>query len=168
MIFLQRRAGFTLLELRVATSIGLVLAGLLLAIVNHTLGLWQRQRGAVDTAAQARLVLDFLERDLQGARSVGVIAEHLETGITEIARPVGVVCAITPSTNPAATPANKIINALKGRNAVIVAPSPKGWSTCERLLRSGAEVVITITDDGRGVDRDRVRAKAEEKAVLKG
>jgi sulfoacetaldehyde dehydrogenase len=75
-----------------------------------------------------------LLRDLKGARSVGVIAEDAATGIVEIARPVGVVCAITPSTNPGATPANKIINALKGRNAVIVAPSPKGWSTCERLI----------------------------------
>ena len=75
-----------------------------------------------------------LLRDLQGAKSVGVIADDPATGITEIARPVGVVCAITPSTNPAATPANKIINALKGRNAVIVAPSPKGWSTCARLI----------------------------------
>ena len=75
-----------------------------------------------------------LLRDLSGARSVGVIAEYPERGIIEIARPVGVVAAITPSTNPAATPANKIINALKGRNAVIVAPSPKGWSTCARLL----------------------------------
>ncbi len=76
-----------------------------------------------------------LLRDLNGARSVGVIAEDPATGITEIARPVGVVCAITPSTNPGATPANKIINALKGRNAVIIAPSPKGWSTCELLLQ---------------------------------
>jgi sulfoacetaldehyde dehydrogenase len=75
-----------------------------------------------------------LLRDLKGARSVGVIAEDTAAGIVEIARPVGVVCAITPSTNPGATPANKIINALKGRNAVIVAPSPKGWSTCERLI----------------------------------
>lgn len=75
-----------------------------------------------------------LLRDLQGAKSVGVIAEHPALGITEIARPVGVVCAVTPSTNPAATPANKIINALKGRNAVVVAPSPKGWSTALRLL----------------------------------
>ena len=75
-----------------------------------------------------------LLRDLKGAKSVGVIAEHPATGITEIARPVGVVCAITPSTNPGATPANKIINALKGRNAVIVAPSPKGWSTAARLI----------------------------------
>ena len=75
-----------------------------------------------------------LLRDLKSARSVGVISEDAATGIVEIARPVGVVCAITPSTNPAATPANKIINALKGRNAVVVAPSPKGWSTCQRLV----------------------------------
>lgn len=75
-----------------------------------------------------------LLRDLAGAKSVGVIAEDQARGIIEIARPVGVVCAITPSTNPGATPANKIINALKGRNAVVVAPSPKGWSTAERLI----------------------------------
>ena len=75
-----------------------------------------------------------LLRDLKGAKSVGVIAEYPELGIVEIARPVGVVAAITPSTNPGATPANKIINALKGRNAVIVAPSPKGWATCARLI----------------------------------
>ncbi len=75
-----------------------------------------------------------LLRDLKGAKSVGVIAEYPELGIVEIARPVGVVAAITPSTNPGATPANKIINALKGRNAVIVAPSPKGASTCTALL----------------------------------
>ena len=75
-----------------------------------------------------------LLRDLKHAKSVGVISQDVATGITEIARPVGVVCAVTPSTNPGATPANKIINALKGRNAVIVAPSPKGWSTCARLI----------------------------------
>jgi sulfoacetaldehyde dehydrogenase len=75
-----------------------------------------------------------LLRDLQGARSVGVIAQDLAKGLIEIARPVGVVCAVTPSTNPAATPANKIINAIKGRNAVIVAPSPKGWDTSQRLI----------------------------------
>jgi sulfoacetaldehyde dehydrogenase len=73
-----------------------------------------------------------LLRDLKGAKSVGVIAEYPELGIVEIARPVGVVAAITPSTNPGATPANKIINALKGRNAVIVAPSPKGAAPVRR------------------------------------
>ncbi len=75
-----------------------------------------------------------LMRDLHGAKSVGVIAENMTTGITEIARAAGVVGAITPSTNPGATPANMIINAMKGRNAIILAPSPKGASTAELLL----------------------------------
>jgi sulfoacetaldehyde dehydrogenase len=93
-----------------------------------------------------------LLRDLRGARSVGVIAEDPARGLIEIARPVGVVCAITPSTNPGATPANKIINALKGRNAVIVAPSPKGWSTCARLIE-----FIHAQFDRIGAPRDLVQ-----------
>ena len=75
-----------------------------------------------------------LLRDIEGVRTVGVIAEYPERGVTEIARPVGVVAAITPSTNPAATPANQIINALKCGNAIVLAPSPKGWSTCAALV----------------------------------
>ena len=75
-----------------------------------------------------------LLRDIRGVRTTGVIAEYPEKGITEIARAVGVVAAITPSTNPGATPANQIINALKCGNAVILAPSPKGYSTCALLL----------------------------------
>jgi sulfoacetaldehyde dehydrogenase len=93
-----------------------------------------------------------LLRDLRSARSVGVIAEDSARGIVEIARPVGVVCAITPSTNPGATPANKIINALKGRNAVIVAPSPKGWSTAARLIE-----YIHAQFDRIGAPRDLVQ-----------
>ena len=75
-----------------------------------------------------------LLRDLHGQKTCGVIADDPVKGIVEIARAVGVVAAITPSTNPAATPANKIINALKCGNAVIVAPSPKGYSSCALLI----------------------------------
>ena len=75
-----------------------------------------------------------LLRDLQQAKTVGIIRELPELGLVEIARPVGVVGAVVPSTNPAATPTNKTINALKGRNAIILAPSPKGQKTCTLLL----------------------------------
>lgn len=71
-----------------------------------------------------------LLRDLHGQKTTGVIARDEVNGIVEIARAVGVVAAVTPSTNPAATPANKVVNALKCGNAVIVAPSPKGYSSC--------------------------------------
>lgn len=73
-------------------------------------------------------------RDLTGAPSVGVIRELPELGITEYAKPMGVVAAVCPSTNPAATPANKTMMALKGGNAVILSPSPKGASTCALLV----------------------------------
>jgi len=75
-----------------------------------------------------------LLRDLKGAISTGVLAELPELGLTEIARPVGVVAAVVPSTNPGATPANNIINALKCGNAVILSPSPKGYSTSAKLI----------------------------------
>ncbi len=76
-----------------------------------------------------------LLRDLSRARTVGVVAEYPERGIVEIARPVGVVGAIVPSTNPVATPFNKTLNALKGGNAIILAPSPKGQVVCEELVK---------------------------------
>ena len=75
-----------------------------------------------------------LLRDLAGVRTLGVIAEYPDKGIVEIARPAGVVAALTPSTNPGATPANQIINCVKCRDAIILAPSPKGYSTVRRLL----------------------------------
>ncbi len=75
-----------------------------------------------------------LLRDLKHARSVGVIGEYPEKGIIEIARPVGVVAAVVPSTNPVATPYNKTLNALKGGNSVILAPSPKGQAVCEEIV----------------------------------
>lgn len=87
-----------------------------------------------DKIAKNRRKTMGLLRDLNGAKSVGIINEDAAAGIIEIARPVGVVAAITPSTNPGATPANNIINALKGRNAIVLAASPKGQSTLALLL----------------------------------
>ena len=75
-----------------------------------------------------------LMRDIADARTFGVISDEPATGITEIARPMGVIGAVVPSTNPGATPANNIINALKCGNAIVVSPSPKGVPSCERLL----------------------------------
>ena len=75
-----------------------------------------------------------LMRDIRNVKTHGIISDCSTTGITEIARPIGVIGAVVPSTNPAATPANNIINALKCGNAVVVAPSPKGVASCEMLL----------------------------------
>jgi len=66
-------------------------------------------------------------RDLLRVKSTGVIEENPEKGLIKYAKPVGVVGAITPSTNPSATPVNKAMMALKGGNAIIIAPPPTAW-----------------------------------------
>ncbi len=57
--------------------------------------------------------------------SVGIIEQDTERNIIKIAKPIGVIGALSPSTNPEATPVIKAINAVKGRNAIIVAPHPR-------------------------------------------
>tara|TARA_B100000686_G_scaffold300788_1_gene335571 strand:- start:44 stop:1480 length:1437 start_codon:yes stop_codon:yes gene_type:complete len=74
---------------------------------------------------------DLLRED---ARTTGIIEELPERGLVKYAKPVGVVAAVCPSTNPAATPVNKSMFAIKGRNAVVVAPSPAGLSTTTRVV----------------------------------
>ena len=67
-------------------------------------------------------------RDLLRVKSTGVIEQDPEKGIVKYAKPVGVVAAVTPSTNPSATPVNKAMMALKGGNAIIIAPAPSAWA----------------------------------------
>ena len=73
-------------------------------------------------------------RDLMRQRTVGVISEEPEKGLVKYGKPVGVVGAVCPSTNPAATPVNKAMMALKGGNPVIIAPSPAGYHTTARTV----------------------------------
>ena len=75
-----------------------------------------------------------LLRDIRGEKSVGIVGNDKARGLIEIARPVGVVAALTPSTNPVATPVNKTVNALKSGNAVVLAPPPAGAGVGGELL----------------------------------
>ncbi len=83
-------------------------------------------------------------RDLLRTPSVGVIEEDPARGLTVYAKPVGVVAAITPSTNPAATPINKAMMAINGANAVVTAPSPAAHSTTSAAVAYAREALAAI------------------------
>ncbi|MEP1205795.1 MAG: aldehyde dehydrogenase family protein [Rhizobiaceae bacterium] len=91
-------------------------------------------------------------RDIAMSPTCGVISDDAATGITEIARPKGVVGAVVPSTNPVATPTNNVVNALKCGNAVILSPSPKGVTVCEKLV-----AYMHAEFDKIGLDHDLVQ-----------
>ena len=75
-----------------------------------------------------------LLRDLKNVKSTGVIFKDKKKGIIEIAKPIGIIGAITPSTNPIATPINNIINAIKCKNSIILSPSPSGHKVLKKLI----------------------------------
>lgn len=91
-------------------------------------------------------------RDIQKSKTYGVIRDDAQAGMTEIARAVGVIGAVVPSTNPVATPTNNVVNALKCGNAIILSPSPKGVAVCEKLVG-----YIYDEFDKVGLDHDLVQ-----------
>lgn len=71
--------------------------------------------------------------DIIDDQSVGVLDEDNERNIIKIAKPMGVIGALAPSTNPEATPVIKAIHAVKGRNSIIVAPHPRAKLTNKKI-----------------------------------
>ncbi|HAR32323.1 MAG TPA: aldehyde dehydrogenase, partial [Gammaproteobacteria bacterium] len=67
--------------------------------------------------------------DIIDDKSVGIIEELPERNIVKIAKPMGVIGALCPSTNPEATPVIKAISAVKGRNSIVLAPHPRAKRT---------------------------------------
>ena len=63
---------------------------------------------------------------LKGKKSIGIIRVLEDEGIVEVAKPMGVVGCITPSTNPTMTPMHNAMVALKGQNALLICPHPHG------------------------------------------
>jgi sulfoacetaldehyde dehydrogenase len=83
-------------------------------------------------------------RDLHGLKTVGVIEHNVDKGLVKIAKPIGVIGALTPVTNASSTLAANGLPILKTRNAVIFSPHPKAKDTCEltcNYMRAGLKQV---------------------------
>lgn len=63
---------------------------------------------------------------LKGKKSVGILQYFEEEGIVEVGKPIGIIGAVTPVTNPVMTPMHNAMIALKGRNAIVICPHPSG------------------------------------------
>lgn len=66
---------------------------------------------------------------LKGVKSRGIIRYIEDQGLVEIAKPIGIIGAVTPTTNPTMTPMHNAMIALKGGNALIVCPHPRAKRT---------------------------------------
>ncbi|MEV5679303.1 MULTISPECIES: bifunctional acetaldehyde-CoA/alcohol dehydrogenase [unclassified Streptomyces] len=92
-----------------------------------------------DKAVKNLFACEHVTHSMEGLKTVGVISRDEVNGITEIAEPVGVVCAMTPVTNPTSTTVFKALIALKTRNPIVFAFHPSAQ-------RCSAEAARTVRD----------------------
>lgn len=105
------------------------------AVEETELGNYESKYAKLNTKLKGAL------RDMKGKKSMGIIERDEEKGLIKIAKPVGVVGAVNPTTNPEATPVLKAIMAIKTRNAVVMSPHPKAKKTNTMIVNIMREVL---------------------------
>ncbi|MBO0421093.1 bifunctional acetaldehyde-CoA/alcohol dehydrogenase [Vagococcus fluvialis] len=94
-----------------------------------------------DKAIKNMFASESIWNNIKHNKTVGVINEDKQTGIVEIAAPIGVLCGVTPTTNPTSTTIFKAMIALKTRNPIIFAFHPaaqKSSAEAARVVRDAA------------------------------
>ncbi|MAM11056.1 MAG: bifunctional acetaldehyde-CoA/alcohol dehydrogenase, partial [Rhizobiaceae bacterium] len=85
-----------------------------------------------DKVVKNHFASEYIYNKYKDEKTCGVLSEEPEYGIFTVAEPVGLICAIVPTTNPTSTAIFKALISLKTRNGVIFSPHPRAKrSTCE-------------------------------------
>lgn len=114
--------------------------------------------------------------NLKDKKSRGVIGEDPDSNLVLVAKPMGVVGAVTPVTNPIVTPMCNGMFALKAGNAVIFAPHPKAQQCCELLTdefmnvvraNGGPEDLVQVVRNG-SIDKTKELMQAVDVVVATG
>ena len=94
-----------------------------------------------DKVAKAKGKARVIWNNLKGKKSRGIIGEDDEANLIFVAKPMGVVAAVCPVTNPIVTPMCNAMFALKAGNAVIFAPHPKAEAATRDLTKAYREIL---------------------------
>ena len=94
-----------------------------------------------DKIAKAKSKARVIWNNLKGKKSRGIIGEDDDSGLIFVAKPMGVVAAVCPVTNPIVTPMCNAMFSLKAGNAVIFAPHPKVEAATRDLTRAYREIL---------------------------
>ena len=95
-----------------------------------------------DKATKNLFACEYVVNNMRHLKTVGIINDDDVTGITEIADPVGVVCGITPTTNPTSTAIFKALICLKTRNPIVFAFHPSAQQCSAHAARVVYEAAV--------------------------
>jgi len=129
-----------------------------------------------DKVLKAKSKARVIWNNLKGKKSRGIIGEDEEANLVLVAKPMGVVAAVCPVTNPIVTPMCNAMFALKAGNAVIFAPHPKAEAATRdltaayrRILKAhgASEDLVQMVTNG-SVETTQALMKASDVVVATG
>lgn len=95
-----------------------------------------------DKAIKNLYAAEYVKNNIIDTKTVGIIHEDKMKGITEIAEPVGIIAALTPTTNPTSTTIFKSLIALKTRNPIIFGFHPAAQNCSAEAARVVYEAAV--------------------------
>ena len=103
------------------------------------LGRMAQEETGYGVAVHKRVKNEFASRtvweSIKDIKTVGVLARDERRKVVDIAWPMGVIAALTPSTNPTSTAIYKILIAVKARNGIVIGPHPASVKSCVETTR---------------------------------
>lgn len=91
-----------------------------------------------DKAIKNLYASEYIWNSIKDNKTVGIIGEDKQKGLTYIAEPIGVICGVTPTTNPTSTTIFKAMIAIKTGNPIIFAFHP----SAQQSSKYAAKVIL--------------------------
>ena len=91
-----------------------------------------------DKAIKNLYASEYIWNSIKDNKTVGIIGEDTQKGLTSVAEPIGVICGVTPTTNPTSTTIFKAMIAIKTGNPIIFAFHP----SAQQSSKYAAKVIL--------------------------
>ena len=95
-----------------------------------------------DKVIKNHFASEYIYNHYRNTRTCGVVEEDQAYGIRKIAEPLGLICAIIPTTNPTSTAIFKTLLALKTRNGIIISPHHRAKGCTVEAARIVLEAAV--------------------------
>lgn len=131
---------------------------------------------AEDKVIKNHYASEYIYNAYKNTKTVGVIEEDKAYGTKKIAEPVGVICAVIPTTNPTSTAIFKTLLAIKTRNGIIISPHPRAKNctiaaaklVLEAAVKAGAPEGIIAWIDQPSLDMTNTLMKEADLILATG
>ncbi len=95
-----------------------------------------------DKVIKNMFATEYIWHNIKKEKTVGVLEENEMEGYVEVAEPVGVICGVTPTTNPTSTTLFKCLIAIKTRNPIIFGFHPSAQKCSAEAARVVYEAAL--------------------------